>query len=68
MDGWRRSTESLFTSCSTNIVLAADGASRGSHGHDIGLLLENGADVNIQGGEFGNALQAAAVGGNDSAI
>lgn len=31
------------------------------HGHkgDVGLLVHEGADVNAQGGEYGNALQAA---------
>jgi hypothetical protein len=27
----------------------------------VGLLLASGADVNAQGGEYGNALQAAAL-------
>lgn len=34
-----------------------------SKGHDkiVGLLLKKGAEVNEQGGEFGNALRAALV-------
>ena len=28
-------------------------------------LLDNGAEVNAQGGEYGNALQAASNGGHD---
>ena len=32
------------------------------------LLLENGAEVNIAGGSFGNALQAATFGGNKGTV
>ena len=37
------------------------------NGHDriVQLLLERGADANAQGGEYGNALQAACTGGHD---
>ncbi|OQE34407.1 hypothetical protein PENCOP_c018G08548 [Penicillium coprophilum] len=37
------------------------------NGHDriVELLLERGADVNAQGGSYGNALQAACLGGHD---
>jgi ankyrin repeat protein len=34
----------------------------------VTLLLEKGADVNAQGGHYGNALQAAANGGHDSVV
>jgi ankyrin repeat protein len=34
----------------------------------VTLLLEKGADVNAQGGYFGNALQAASSGGHDSVV
>jgi ankyrin repeat protein len=39
-------------------------------GHDsvVTLLLEKGADVNAQGGFYGNALQAAAQGGYTSVV
>jgi hypothetical protein len=30
----------------------------------VQLLLDKGADVNAQGGKYGNALQAASVGGH----
>jgi ankyrin repeat protein len=30
----------------------------------VNLLLEKGADVNAQGGEYGNALQASLYGGH----
>ncbi|KAJ5588763.1 hypothetical protein N7537_011441 [Penicillium hordei] len=38
-----------------------------SNGHDriVELLLERGANVNAQGGLYGNALQAACSGGHD---
>ena len=32
------------------------------------MLLEKGADVNAQGGRFGNALQAASAGGHDKVV
>ena len=34
----------------------------------VKLLLEKGADVNAQGGDYGNALQAASVGGHKEII
>ncbi|MAD81867.1 MAG: hypothetical protein CL912_02795 [Deltaproteobacteria bacterium] len=30
------------------------------------LLIEKGADVNTQGGDYGNALQAASEGGHET--
>jgi ankyrin repeat protein len=32
----------------------------------VNLLLEKGADVNAQGGEYGNALPAASFGGHEA--
>ena len=32
------------------------------------LLLDNGAEVNAQGGEYGNALQAASCGGHEKIV
>ena len=32
------------------------------------LLLDRGADVNVQGGRYGNALQAAAFGGHEETV
>ena len=32
------------------------------------MLLEKGADVNAQGGDYGNALQAASAGGYDKVV
>ena len=39
-------------------------------GHDeiIELLLSKGADVNAQGGKYGNALQAASSRGHDKIV
>jgi hypothetical protein len=34
----------------------------------VELLLGRGADVNAQGGERGNALQAASVGGREKVV
>jgi ankyrin repeat protein len=34
----------------------------------VKLLLENGAEVNAEGGEYGNALQAASFGGNEAIV
>ena len=32
------------------------------------LLLENGAGVDVEGGEYGNVLQAASYGGNEAIV
>ena len=32
------------------------------------MLLDKGADVNAQGGEYGNALQAASAGGHEAVV
>jgi ankyrin repeat protein len=34
----------------------------------VNLLLEKGADVNAQGGYYGNALQAASAGGDEAIV
>ena len=34
----------------------------------VKLLLENGADVNAQGGQYGNALQGAVQSGNEAVV
>jgi len=34
----------------------------------VQMLLDNGADVNAQGGYYGNALQAASFEGSDTAV
>jgi ankyrin repeat protein len=34
----------------------------------VKLLLENGAEVNAEGGEYGNALQAASFRGNEAIV
>jgi ankyrin repeat protein len=34
----------------------------------VKLLLENGAEVNAEGGEYGNALQAASYRGNKAIV
>jgi ankyrin repeat protein len=34
----------------------------------VELLLGKGADVNAQGGEYGNALQAASYGGHEKVV
>jgi ankyrin repeat protein len=40
------------------------------NGHDemAKLLLDKGAEINAQGGEYGNALQAASYGGNEQVV
>ena len=43
-------------------------ASIQGHNKIVQILLERGADVNAQGGEYGNALQAALVKGHDQAV
>ncbi|RMZ87128.1 hypothetical protein DV736_g5644, partial [Chaetothyriales sp. CBS 134916] len=39
-------------------------------GHEtvVQMLLEKGADVNAQGGEYGNALQAASYRGHETVV
>jgi ankyrin repeat protein len=34
----------------------------------VRLLLDKGADVNAQGGEYGNALQAASLEGHEAVV
>jgi ankyrin repeat protein len=34
----------------------------------VKVLLEKGAEVNAQGGEYGNALQAASFGGHEAIV
>ncbi|KAI0569585.1 ankyrin repeat domain-containing protein [Pyrenophora tritici-repentis] len=48
----------------TFLYLAAE------HGHQrmVKLLLDKGADVNAQGGSYGNALQAASEGGHEAVV
>lgn len=38
------------------------------HGEMTKMLLDKGADVNAQGGEYGNALQAASAGGHEQVV
>ena len=38
------------------------------HGEMTKTLLDNGADVNAQGGDYGNALQAASAGGREQIV
>jgi ankyrin repeat protein len=40
----------------------------GLGGHAVRYLVEQGADVNANGGEYGNALQAAASEGNQDTV
>jgi ankyrin repeat protein len=40
----------------------------GGHDSIVTLLLEKGADVNAQGGDYGNALHAASNRGHDSVV
>ena len=43
---------------------------RRTDGHEavVRLLLEKGADVNAQGGQYGNALQAASYRGHEAVV
>ena len=43
-------------------------AASGGHEAVVRLLLEKGADVNAQGGDYGNALQAASNGGHEGVV
>lgn len=43
-------------------------ASLNGYGTIVQLLLEKGAEINAQGGEYGNALQAASLGGHDKIV
>ncbi|KAH8882915.1 purine and uridine phosphorylase [Thozetella sp. PMI_491] len=45
-------------------LYAPDFPRRGGHDETVQILLENGADINAQGGYYGNALQAASYGGH----
>ena len=43
-------------------------ASFGGHKEVVQMLLEKGAEVNVQGGFYGNALQAASAGGHETIV
>ncbi|KAJ5456175.1 hypothetical protein N7530_011449 [Penicillium desertorum] len=43
-------------------------ASLNGYGTIVQLLLEKGAEINAQGGEYGNALQAVSLGGHDKIV
>jgi hypothetical protein len=47
---------------------ALQAASRGGYVIFVQLLLEKGAEVNAQGGYWGNALQAASSGGHEAVV
>ena len=47
---------------------AVEAASECGHEHIVELLLANGADVNAQGGRYGNALQAASQDGHNKIV
>ena len=47
---------------------ALQAASFGGHEKVVQMLLDQGADVNAQGGEYGNALQAASVKGHEKVV
>ena len=77
--GLSQTTQKLLTSRedgTADIVNVADNENRAAlsiaaeHGHDelVKLLLDEGADINAQGGSFGNALQAASCGGHKQIV
>ena len=41
---------------------------KGVHDKTVQMLLDRGADVNAQGGQYGNALQAALYRGHDKTV
>ena len=43
-------------------------AAENGHKEVVKLLIEEGADVNAQGGCYGNALQAASAGGHEAVV
>jgi hypothetical protein len=47
---------------------ALQAASAGGHEKVVQILLDQGVDVNAQGGEYGNGLQAALVGGHERTV
>jgi ankyrin repeat protein len=49
---------------SSDVVAALQAASSKGHGIMVQILLDGGADVNAQGGEYGNALQATSANGH----
>lgn len=47
---------------------ALQAASLGGHDQVMQMLLDKGADINVQGGRYGNALQTASSEGYDQVI
>ncbi|KAJ6574280.1 hypothetical protein B0H19DRAFT_844193, partial [Mycena capillaripes] len=47
---------------------ALQAASAGGHKDIVQLLIENGAEVNMQDGQFGGALQAASADGHKDIV
>ncbi len=50
------------------VMDALQAASYRGHDQVMQMLLDKGADINAQGGEYGNALQAASYGGHDQVV
>ncbi|KAK5213084.1 hypothetical protein LTR47_006963 [Exophiala xenobiotica] len=63
-----RSNEYAINECDEDGRTALLWASKGGHEKVVRILLDHGADVNAEGGQYGNALQAALKGGHEKMV
>jgi ankyrin repeat protein len=56
--------QATYNNNKTPLLLAAENR----HKQVVKLLLDKGAEVNVQGGVYGNALQAASQGGHKAVV
>ena len=57
-----------FVEACENILKGLEAASFAGHEAVVRLLLDEGAEVNAQGGHYGNALEAASFGGHEAVV